>query len=118
VSRCAKDGQNKDILSRASELICKGERPKGGPGIKSFNFVLEVIKERKMSWHQIANCWKTGVIPDKVQDVAHKSQQHTHLHYIIFNTINGTIFWDMASLTTMLFRDLDVPSPTSSCCVG
>lgn len=40
------------------------------------------------------------------------------LYYIIFNTINGTIFRDTASLTTMLFSDLDVPSPTSSCCVG
>jgi hypothetical protein len=26
---CEKDGQNNDILSRASELIFKGERPKG-----------------------------------------------------------------------------------------
>jgi len=78
---CAKDGQNKDILSRASELICKGERPKEGPGIKWFNFGLEVIKERKMSWHQIAHCWKTDVIWGNVQHVAHKPQQHIHLHY-------------------------------------
>jgi hypothetical protein len=40
------------------------------------------------------------------------------LYYVIFNTIHGTIFRDVASLTTMLFRDLDVPSPTPSCCVG
>jgi hypothetical protein len=44
------------LLSRASELIFKGERPKGGPRIKCFNYRLEVIKERKMSRHQTANC--------------------------------------------------------------
>ena len=36
------------------------------------------------------------------------------LYYTIFNTI----FRHVASLTTMLFRDLDVSSPTPSFCVG
>jgi hypothetical protein len=40
------------------------------------------------------------------------------LYYITFKKINDTLFRDVTILTTMLFRDLDVPSPTPSCWVG